>query len=78
MGPTALSDHHVTDSVQRVVTEKVPETGMARFFSSANLDRFRRLASDGIATAERKRILEVLSKEWNAFVQECRVTRVIH
>jgi hypothetical protein len=66
------------NSVQRVISENVPETGMARFFSSANLDRFRRLASDGIATAERKRVLQMLNKEWDAFVQECRVTRVIH
>jgi hypothetical protein len=66
------------NSVQRVVSEKVPEIGMGRFFSSANLDRLRRLASDGIAAVERKRVLEMLNKEWDAFVQECRVTRVIH
>jgi hypothetical protein len=47
---------------------------MSRFFNSTNIDRFRKLASDGIAATERNRILDVLAKEWDAFIRENRAS----
>jgi hypothetical protein len=58
--------------VQHLALQKVAETGMDRFFSLKNLDRYRRLADDEIAAAERSRVLEVLASEWDAFTRECR------
>ena len=78
MPTTALSDQYVMTPVQHVILATAPETGMARFFNPTNLDLFRRLASDEIASAGRHHLLKVLAEEWDAFTQECRVTRVSH
>jgi hypothetical protein len=64
--------------VQHAILANGPEMGMARFFSPTNLDLFRKLASDEIATVERNRVFEALGHEWEAFTRECRVTRVSH
>ena len=42
-------------------------TGMSRFFSPANLDRYRRLASAALGETERQQVLDVLAKEARAF-----------
>ena len=49
----------------------VPENRMGRFFSSTNLARYRKLAYDEIAAAERDLILKTLAEEWSAFMREC-------
>jgi len=46
------------------------KTGMARFFSRVNLDRYRKLASETIGDAERRHVLDVLAKELEAFRRE--------
>ena len=57
--------------VQHLSVRKVAETGMGRFFSLTNLDRYRRLADDETAAAERSRVLKALAEEWSAFTREC-------
>jgi len=46
------------------------KTGLARFFSPANLDRYRRLASEAIGDTERRHVLDVLAMEMKAFRRE--------
>jgi hypothetical protein len=61
------------NTIQRAVLENgSEETGMGRFFSSTNIKRFRKLASDETGTAERSRVLEALTAEWGAFIRENR------
>jgi hypothetical protein len=43
---------------------------MARFFSPANLDRYRKLASEAIDDTERRHVLDVLAREMKAFRRE--------
>lgn len=50
--------------------------GMSRFFSPANLDRFRKLASGVIGEGEQRQLLKDLAEEMNAFRREARVTAV--
>jgi hypothetical protein len=57
--------------VQHLAMRKSAETGMGRFFSGANLDRYRRLADYETAAAERNRVFKALAGEWNAFTREC-------
>ena len=45
---------------------------MARFYSDENIDRYRRLAADEIAPADRSRVLKRLAEEWTAFKREYR------
>jgi transcription elongation GreA/GreB family factor len=45
---------------------------MSRFFSPANLDRYRKLAGNAIGVAERHQVLEVLGEEMKAFRRESR------
>lgn len=52
------------------VIEKTNEVGMARFFSSANLDRYRKLASEAISDVERQQVLDMLAEETSAFRHE--------
>jgi hypothetical protein len=42
-------------------------TGMSRFFSSANLGRYRKLASAALGDAERQHVLDMLAKEMRTF-----------
>jgi hypothetical protein len=60
---------------QRVRAQK-PAAGMSRFFSLANLDRYRKLASGAISEAEQHQLLEDLAEEMNAFRREARVAAV--
>jgi len=46
------------------------KTGMGRFFSPANLDRYRKLASEAIGDSERQHVLGVLAKEMNSLRRE--------
>jgi hypothetical protein len=55
-----------------------PTSGMSRFFSPANLDRYRRLASGSLGEAEQHRLLQALSEEMKAFRREARVGSVRH
>lgn len=48
--------------------------GMDRFFSPANLIRYRKLATGAIDDRERFRILKVLGEELKAFKREARAT----
>jgi hypothetical protein len=48
------------------------KTGMGRFFSRENLDRYRKLASEGINDSERRHLLDVLAMEMIAFRREAR------
>jgi hypothetical protein len=47
-----------------------PASGMSRFFSPANLDRYRQLASGSLGDAEQHRLLDALSEEMRAFRRE--------
>jgi hypothetical protein len=49
-----------------------PPSGMERFFSSTNLDRYRKPASGAIAAAEQHKLLKDLAEEMNAFRREAR------
>ena len=64
------------DRVQHRSLRKLAEPGMGRFFNLTNLDRYRRLADDEIAAAERSQVLKALSEEWRAFTRECGKARV--
>jgi hypothetical protein len=44
--------------------------GMNRFFDPRNIDRYRKLASSGIDATERRRVMQSLAEELNAFRQE--------
>jgi hypothetical protein len=55
---------------------KASNDGMGRFFTSTNVDRYRRLAGNKIDTAERKQVFKVLSEEWSAFTREYRMHSV--
>ena len=48
--------------------------GMERFFSPANLSRYRKLAAGALDDRERVRILKVLGEELKAFKREARAT----
>ena len=62
----------------KVVGARMQETelGMGRFFSPANLDRYRRLASGVLDEAERHQVLEDLAGEMNAFRREAGIVDV--
>ena len=47
-----------------------PASGMGRFYSSTNLDRYRKLISGAIGEAEKHQLLKVLAEEMNAFRRE--------
>jgi hypothetical protein len=47
---------------------------MTRFFNGQNLERYRTLASDVTAAAERQQVLQLLTKEMNAFKNEIKRT----
>ena len=49
-----------------------PATGMARFFSRSNLDRYRKLASSAISQDEQHQLLDDLAEEMDAFKREAR------
>jgi hypothetical protein len=49
---------------------------MSRFFSPANLDRYRKLASGAICEAEQHQLLEDLAEEMDAFRGEARAAVV--
>ena len=66
----AMSKFHT----QRFRVQK-PAPGMSRFFSPANLDRYRKLAS-GTGEAEQQQLFEDLAEEINAFRREARVASV--
>jgi len=46
------------------------KTGMSRFFSPANLDRYRKLAGEAIGDTERRHLLDALAREVSAFRRE--------
>lgn len=45
-------------------------SGMGRFFSSTNLNRYRKLVSGAIGEAEKHQLLKDLAEEMNAFRRE--------
>jgi hypothetical protein len=57
-----LPSQHIT--VQRL------RSGMRRFFSATNLDRYRILASTAVGEAEQHQLLRDLAEEMNAFRRE--------
>jgi hypothetical protein len=57
---------------------RTADIGMGRFFSSANLGRYRRLAGEKIDADERKQVLRILAEEWSAFMRECHVNGATH
>jgi hypothetical protein len=52
------------------------DIGMARFFSPANLDRYRKLASGAVDDTERHKIMEELAREMKSFRCEARTVAV--
>ena len=54
------------------ITIQKPATGMARFFSRSNRDRYRKLASGTISQAEQHQLLDDLAEEMDAFKWEAR------
>ncbi len=55
-----------------------PVSGMSRFFSPTNLDRYRQLASGSLGEAEQHRLLLTLSAEMKAFRREARMGSARH
>lgn len=53
-----------------------PAAGMSRFFSPANLGRYRKLASGAIDEAEQHQLLKDLTAEMDAFRRDARVAAV--
>ena len=51
-------------------------SGMSRFYTQANLDRFRKLASGAIGEAEQHKLLADLAEEMSAFKREARLVAV--
>lgn len=49
-----------------------PAVGMSRFFSQANRDRYRKLASGAISPDEQHQLLNDLAMEMDAFKREAR------
>ncbi|MDX3968289.1 MAG: hypothetical protein QHD01_17045 [Bradyrhizobium sp.] len=49
-----------------------PAAGMSRFFSKANRDRYRKLASSAISPDEQHQLLNDLAMEMDAFKREAR------
>lgn len=49
------------------------DIGMARFFSPANLDRYRKLASGAVDETEWHQIMKDLAKEMQSFRSESRM-----
>lgn len=49
----------------------VDDTGMGRFFSPENIDRYRVLASGVAGKVERDRVFEALAQEMRAFRRAC-------
>jgi len=66
-GSTGMSQFH-----KQHRSEKQSTSGMSRFYSSTNLNRYRRLASGAISDAEQRQLLEDLAEEMNAFRREAR------
>jgi hypothetical protein len=54
--------------------EQLTALGMSRFYSQANLDRYRKLASGITDGAEQHKLLMDLAEEMNAFKREVRST----
>ena len=61
-----MATHHTN-----IRGQKLP-AGMERFFSSTNLERYRKLANGTIAAAEQQALLKDLAEEMNAFRREAR------
>ena len=57
-------------TIQTSIREQKPPSGMGRFFSSTNLDRYRKLVSGAIGKAEKHQLLKDLADEMNAFRRE--------
>ncbi len=60
----------MTKSHTHHIRVQKPATGMDRFFSPLNLDRYRKLASGAVGDSERHQLLEDLNEEMNAFRRE--------
>ena len=60
-------------SRERRFKVQTSDIGMARFFSPANLDRYRKLASGAVDETERHRIMNDLAKEMQSFRCEARM-----
>jgi hypothetical protein len=52
------------------VAKEQYKTGMARFFSPKNLDRYRKLAAGPVDVIERRHVLAMLAEELRAFRRE--------
>jgi hypothetical protein len=57
---------------QQSIARRQP-SGMGRFFSSANLDRYRQLASGSLGEADQHRLLQALAEEMKAFRRDARM-----
>jgi hypothetical protein len=60
--------------IQDEATEKA-SSGMERFFSPMNLNRYRKLAAGAIDASERFRLLKMLDEELKAFRREARAVK---
>jgi hypothetical protein len=60
-------------SRERRFKVQASDIGMARFFSPANLDRYRKLASGAVGDTERHQIMKDLAKEMQSFRCEARL-----
>lgn len=66
----------ITKSSTQPAGFQEPTTGMGRFFSPKNLERYRKLAGGAISESEQQQLLEELVEEMNAFMREIRVAAV--
>jgi hypothetical protein len=57
-------------------SEMERDSGMSRFFSAQNIDRYRQLASGAIGVSAREQVLRALAKEMQAFRRECHITNL--
>lgn len=64
----------MTESYMQQNTGPGCTSGMERFFSPANLIRYRKLAAGALDDRERVRLLKVLGEELKAFKREARAT----
>lgn len=56
----------------RSIRMRKPAAGMSRFFSQANRDRYRKLASTATSPDEQHQLLNDLAMEMDAFKREAR------
>jgi hypothetical protein len=66
----------MTTATTQHIRMKKSAAVMGRFYSPRNLERYRKLASGAIGTAEQRQLLEDSAEEMNSFTREARMAAV--